>query len=101
MFKIEAECDKENNKFTVRVGDRWLDQLCWDEALGVLATLVIKGPEGAGLRNEEEHARFKAWLSRPIPEGKFLSTATDAELDEIHRLATQLKTKIENARIPF
>lgn len=60
MFKIEVDCDKENNKFSVRVAERWQDDLCWDEALGLLAVLVIQGPDKAGLRTAEQHAKWKA-----------------------------------------
>jgi hypothetical protein len=72
MFKIEVECDKENNKFTVRVADRYQDELCWDEALGCLARLVINGPKDGGLRTSDQHAAYKQYLTRPISEDQVL-----------------------------
>ncbi len=72
MFKIEVECDKEKGKYCVRVADRYQDELCWDECIGLLAVLVLNGPEKAGLRTADEHATARAYMMRAIPEDQVL-----------------------------
>ncbi|HLL90361.1 MAG TPA: hypothetical protein VK324_13765 [Tepidisphaeraceae bacterium] len=48
-----------SNDYTVRVGDRYMDKLCWDEALGVVAATLMSGPDNEfrPLATREEHAR--------------------------------------------
>jgi hypothetical protein len=59
-IKVEIEVDRANNMHTVRIGETYEDQLCWDEALGVIASILIEGPDGRRkLRTAEQHAAFR------------------------------------------
>ena len=50
----------ENSSFTVYYKDKYADELCWEEMLGLIASLTISGdrPYQQWLRTEEEHKKF-------------------------------------------
>ncbi len=51
--------EERENHWTVRCGDRYQGELCHDEVLFVVASVLIRGPEKA-LRTAEEHRTDKA-----------------------------------------
>jgi hypothetical protein len=76
-FKIEIDADRENNEYTVRIGDTYEDRLCWDEALGVVAAIFLEGPDGRRkLRTAEQHESLRRYLSTPHPEPLEIPTET-------------------------
>lgn len=50
----------KNNSFTVYHKDKYADELCWEEMLGLIASLTISNnnPCQQLLRTEEEHKKF-------------------------------------------
>lgn len=50
-----------DNSFTVYYKDKYAKELCWDEMLGLVASLTIsdKKPCQQWLRTEEEHKKFE------------------------------------------
>ena len=50
----------KNSSFTVYYKDKYADELCWEEMLGLIASLTISGnrPYQQWLRTEEEHKKF-------------------------------------------
>lgn len=50
----------ENNSFTVSYKDKYADELCWEEMLGLIASLTISSnkPCQQWLRTDEEHEKF-------------------------------------------
>ena len=50
----------EESYWAVQVDDRWVDSLCWDEALGTVAAALIDPSECRYLRTIEQHERYIA-----------------------------------------
>ena len=52
--------------FTVRMGDRWADQLTYDEMLGTVARLTMPGstPFGGYLKTQREHDALRDLLKQ-------------------------------------
>ena len=50
-----------DNSFTVYYKDKYAKELCWDEMLGLIASLTIsdKKPCQQWLRTEEEYKKFE------------------------------------------
>lgn len=50
----------ENSSFTVSYKDKYADELCWEEMLGLIASLTISNnkPCQQWLRTKEEHKKF-------------------------------------------
>ena len=53
-----------DNSFTVYYKDKYANELCWDEMLGLIASLTIsdKKPCQQWLRTPEEHEEFNQSL---------------------------------------
>jgi hypothetical protein len=51
----EVKLQKLGNRWTVTYGAHWEDELGWDEALGVMASILL-GKSPQYLRTAEEHA---------------------------------------------
>lgn len=56
----------ENNSFTVSYKDKYADELCWEEMLGLIASLTISSnkPCQQWLRTDEEHEKFNQSLRK-------------------------------------
>ena len=56
----------ENNSFTVSYKDKYADELCWEEMLGLIASLTISSnkPYQQWLRTDEEHEKFNQSLRK-------------------------------------
>lgn len=50
-----------NNSFSVHYKDKYANELCWDEMLGLVASLTISDnkPCQQWLKTEEEHKKFE------------------------------------------
>lgn len=50
----------ESNSFTIRQGDRYADQLGWDEAIGLVCALMVPHNPGnlAWMKTAEQHQAF-------------------------------------------
>lgn len=56
----------ESGTFNVKQGERWADDLCWDEMLGLIAAMTM--PEQRiclqWLRTDKQRAEWKSFLKR-------------------------------------
>lgn len=68
----------EHNSWIVRAGDRYENELGWDEALGCIAAIILRPNNVPYLRDAEQHKAFEDSLKRPIPESELLEIPTEA-----------------------
>lgn len=56
----------ENSSFTVYYKDKYADELCWEEMLGLIASLTISSnkPCQQWLRTDEEHEKLNQSLRK-------------------------------------
>ena len=56
----------ENNSFTVSYKDKYANELCWEEMLGLIASLTISSnkPCQQWLRTDEKHEKFNQSLRK-------------------------------------
>lgn len=59
----------ERGEHEIRVGEKWQDGLCWDEALAVIAAVLMGGPDNPyrPLWDQARHAAYHAALFNPQP----------------------------------
>ncbi|MDE5886471.1 MAG: hypothetical protein K2H46_02665 [Muribaculaceae bacterium] len=66
MEPITIEREGENGLYIVRQGDKYADEMCWDEMLGLVVSLTM--PEDFSrmgwMMTEEQHRQAYPWRFR-------------------------------------
>ena len=65
MEKLITITHNKDNSFTVYYKDKYAKELCWEEMLGLVASLTISGnkPCQQWLRTDEEYEKFEQSLN--------------------------------------